>query len=111
LLTTLSDRPAKVFESLVACFGIGLAATYILSALGRAIKLTFVGGILCVGIGCLVLGGLVFGVLSDALQGIQTMVVMNAGTGLWVGSLAGWRIETALPHPDHPTTTSVTPPS
>ncbi|NWF67606.1 MAG: hypothetical protein HXY40_00830 [Chloroflexi bacterium] len=99
LLAAFSTGGMNMLALLAACFGLSMALNYFVSALGKAANVPRLGPIMVFATGFLTVGGLVLGVSSAALQGIQTMLVMNTGTGLLFGSLIGWRIRRAQTAP------------
>jgi hypothetical protein len=80
-------------------FGIGASGNFLLTHLAsaRGYGAGLGRAVFAVGL-ALLIGGLALGVLSDRLTGILVPVIMNAGTGLVVGSLVGLFTADKLSH-------------
>lgn len=95
----LNNRQAHLLTLTLAAFGLGLGGNHLLTGLGRTLNVSALGKVIMALIGLIVIGGLVVGVVTNALTGISVPVVMNTGIGLWVGSGLGWWSASAQPRP------------
>ena len=94
----LNNGQAHLLTLTLAAFGVGLGGNYLLTGLGRTLNVPALGKVIVALIGLIVIGGLVIGVVTNALTGISVPVVMNTGIGLWVGSGLGWWSASAHRH-------------
>ncbi len=94
----LNSGHAHLLTLTLAAFGLGLGGNHLLTGLGRTLNAPAPGKLIVALVGLMVIGGLVVGVVTNALTGISVPVVMNTGIGLWVGSGLGWWSASAHRH-------------
>jgi len=93
----LNNRQAHLLTQTLAAFGVGLGGNHLLTGLGRTLNVSALGKVIMALIGLIVIGGLVVGIVTNALTGVSIPVVMNTGIGLWLGSGLGWWGASAQP--------------